>query len=192
MKVIFLDIDGVLNTNDTFEKMDVDCVESILIDEFRVEYLKKIVEKTDAKIVLSSSMRWRFRKVGNEVIAVTHHFAPEFIKLLKKYGLALYDILPIITLENGKKVLRQDEIKMWLSLNNDVENFVILDDESSFLIDFVGENFIILNRLPVGEMVRDMKDSIGLCEEHIELAINILNDKEFCKKLKKNKDYNRG
>ena len=192
MKVIFLDIDGVLNTNDTFEKSDMDCVVDILIDEFRIEYLKKIVEKTDAKIVLSSSLRWRFKKVGNEVIALTDYFAPEFIKILNRYGLALYDVLPIITLENGKRALRQDEIKMWLSQNTDVENFVILDDESSFLMDFVGENFIILNRLPIGEMVCDMNDSTGLCEEHIEMAINILNNKEFGKKLKKNKIYNRG
>lgn len=137
MKVIFLDIDGVLNTNDTFVNSDIETEKDILIDEFRVEYLRQIVEKTDAKIVLSSSMRWRFKKLGNEVIAVTSNFAPDFINLLNQYGLELYDVTPIIEHENGKYVFRQDEIKKWLSQNDDVESCVILDDESTFLMDFV-------------------------------------------------------
>lgn len=45
MKVIFLDIDGVLNTNDTFVNSDIETEKDILIDEFRVEYLRQIVEK---------------------------------------------------------------------------------------------------------------------------------------------------
>lgn len=49
MKVIFLDIDGVLNTDETIDRIDVEYIKTgikrIEIDEFRVEYLKQIVEK---------------------------------------------------------------------------------------------------------------------------------------------------
>lgn len=34
-------------------------------------------------------------------------------------------------------------------------------------MDFVGRNFIILNNLLIGEIVCDMRDSIGLGEEHM-------------------------
>lgn len=128
-------------------------------------------------------MRWSFKRLGNEVIAVTSNFAPDFINLLNQYGLELYDVTPIIEHENGKYVFRQDEIKKWLSQNDDVESFVILDDESTFLMDFVGENLIVLNCLPVGEMVRDMRDSTGLCKEHVEMAIEVLNHKQYSKRL---------
>jgi len=92
MKVIFLDIDGVLNTNETIDIVDnyyrETGIKKIYIDEFRIEYLRKIVEMTDAKIVLSSSLRWRFKKVGDKCIARTK-YAVEFINIFEKYGLFL-------------------------------------------------------------------------------------------------------
>jgi len=185
MKVIFLDIDGVLNTNETIDIVDnyyrETGIKKIYIDEFRIEYLRKIVEMTDAKIVLSSSLRWRFKKVGDKCIARTK-YAVEFINIFEKYGLFLYDVIPKI--ENAS---RQDEIRLWLSYNDSVDNFVILDDESVSLMDFVGTNLIVLNKLSIGEMVRDMRDSTGLCERHVDEAINILNGKKYCKSLLKNK-----
>lgn len=60
---------------------------------------------------------------------------------------------------------------------------MILDDETTFLMDFVGTNLIVLNNLPIGEMVRDMNDSIGLGEEHIKQVIDILNGRNYHKKL---------
>ena len=184
MKVIFLDIDGVLNTDETIDRIDDEYlktgIEKIYIDEFRVEYLKQIVDMTDAKIVLSSSLRWRFKKVGDKCVARTK-YASEFLNVFEKYGLFLYDITPNI--DNGS---RQDEIREWLSLNGNIDNFVILDDETVNLMDFVGNNLVVLNKLPVGQMVRDMKDSTGLCEHHIEEAINILNKRVQCKSLIKN------
>lgn len=186
MKVIFLDIDGVLNTNDTYDRVDNEYQVmkglKIYIDEFRVEYLRRIVKRTGAKIVLSSSLRWRFKKIGDKCVPLTHNFAPNFIDILGKYDLSLYDVTPNIINIDGQLVKRQDEIKLWLFQNSNVESFVILDDETTELMDFVGSSLIILNNLPIGEMVCGMKDSIGLCEEHIEKAVDILNCKSYCKK----------
>lgn len=48
LKIIFLDVDGVINTNrNHFTKLD----------EIALEYLKIIIESTGAKIVISSSWR---------------------------------------------------------------------------------------------------------------------------------------
>lgn len=55
-KYIFLDIDGVLNSNDWFEKnKDVDGL--VEIDPSKLILLKEIVDCTEAKIILSSSWR---------------------------------------------------------------------------------------------------------------------------------------
>lgn len=55
-KVIFLDIDGVLNNEGV-------CLESgIYIDEFRVERLAKIVSKSGACIILTSAWRGAYRR----------------------------------------------------------------------------------------------------------------------------------
>ena len=188
MKVVFLDIDGVLNTSETYDRIDKENLENgtsnIYIDGFRVEYLSKIVELTDAKIVLSSSLRWRFQKKNDKVVPITEYFADDFINMLAGYNLFLYDLIPIIRDVNGREIKRQEEIKIWLSQNENVENFVILDDETTELMDFVDDNFIILNNLPIGVMVRDMRDCVGLCEEHIEQVVDILNSKRNNNKVK--------
>lgn len=142
-----------------------------------------MLRKTGAKIVLSSSLRWRFKKAGNRCVANNENYAPYFLDIFSKFGLEIYDITPKLDIICD----RQDEIKEWLLLNRDVDSFVILDDESFGLMDFVGTKLIILNKLPIGQMVCDMRDSTGLCEEHIELAVNILNQKNCNKVLIRNK-----
>ena len=75
MKVIFLDIDGVLNTSEIFIEQSKNYkqkgIYNVEIDEFRVEYLKQIIEKTNAKIVLSSSWRYFFVKENDIVLPKT-------------------------------------------------------------------------------------------------------------------------
>ena len=53
MKVIFLDVDGVLNSQQLFEKSED--AQLISVDEENIKNLKKIVDATGAKIVLSST-----------------------------------------------------------------------------------------------------------------------------------------
>lgn len=55
MKVIFLDIDGVLNSRTYDRKRNWN--EQTDIDETRLPLIKEIVDATDAKIVLSSTWR---------------------------------------------------------------------------------------------------------------------------------------
>ena len=72
MKVIFLDIEGVLNTKETYERIRRQKGYSVMldteIDEFRLEYLKKIIDETDAKIILSSSFRYFFTKENDKIV----------------------------------------------------------------------------------------------------------------------------
>ena len=50
MKVIFLDVDGVLNSQQLFEKCEDD--QLISVDEDNIKNLKTIVDATGAKIII--------------------------------------------------------------------------------------------------------------------------------------------
>lgn len=111
MKIIFLDIDGVLNSDEYFDKikgLNIEGIES-QVDVERIKLLKRVIEETGAKVVLSSS--WRNTTNG------------KYLKqLLLQYGI-LADSTPFLKNERGK------EIKQWLAEHPDTEDFVILDDE---------------------------------------------------------------
>lgn len=86
MKVIFCDIDGVLNedTTPTRTKSRV-----IFIDEEKLLRLKRIVDATGAKIVLSST--WRYDRDNPSYNA-------DFLELQEafhKAGLVFYDYTPV-------------------------------------------------------------------------------------------------
>lgn len=112
MKVIFLDVDGVLNSDEYFDRiqnLDIEGIESE-IDINKVKLLKKAVDETGAKVVLSSS--WRYTK---NALALK--------ELLANCGIHITDSTPVVEHKRGL------EIRKWLENNDDVEDFIILDDE---------------------------------------------------------------
>lgn len=111
MKVIFLDIDGVLNSDEYFDKiqnLNIEGIES-QVDIEKILLLKKAIDETGAKVVLSSS--WRYTRNGKSLK-----------ELLSRYGIST-ESTPFIQNERGL------EIKQWISDNQNIEDFVILDDE---------------------------------------------------------------
>jgi Swiss Army Knife RNA repair-like protein len=109
-KVIFLDIDGVLNCDKTPNPRKFPYV----VDKRLLARLKKLLNQTRAKIVLSSS--WRLDPVG---------------LLAAKY----WDVPFIDTLPDIPKKTRRDEILSWLSNNPQVTRYAIIDDEDDELDD---------------------------------------------------------
>lgn len=164
MKVVFLDVDGVLNTEETFERNYQEYLKTGIknepIDEIRIGYLKEIVDKTGAKIVLSSSWR-RHCEFEDGLIVSEEGHTKYLIKMLAKYGMTLYDITGY-----DREGNRGNEINEWLN-QNEVENFIILDDSSGDLQDFIDKELIKTNFYK-GE-------NSGLCQEHIDVAIDKLN-----------------
>lgn len=180
MKIIFLDIDGVLNTSKTFierkQHWEKTGVWTLEIDEFRVEYLKRIIDSTGAEVVLSSTWKKDFENVDGKVVPI-HEKGKALQNILRKYDIELYDIL--------KKVFsfsREELITIWLNEHPEVESFVIFDDETTHLKRFVDKELIKTSILENGIMLKNMDDCIGLCEDHIEIAIKKLN-KNKVKKL---------
>jgi len=138
IKIVFLDIDGVLNSQTFYVKRHENNPNKQSLtdeDEFdpaAVKNLNEITDKTGAKIVVSSS--WRksrtleqlrdlFKRVGiaGEVIGKTPHLS---------FHHSTY----------SNSVPRGCEIKAWLEMNKDllgckIENlrYMILDDDSDML-----------------------------------------------------------
>ena len=104
MKVIFVDVDGVLNSDDFIDsvkgKQDID-IKTVLL-------LKRAIEETGAKIVMDTSFRYTqsFLKVQ---------------EMLLQNGI-MFDKTPFIDNERGK------EIKQYLSKHKDIEDYILLDD----------------------------------------------------------------
>lgn len=84
MKIIFLDIDGVLNTKYWYKHMDKSTVKDkygYAFDPNAVSNLKRIIDETGANIVISSSWKcmgmtelkamWRDRHLPGKVIGIT-------------------------------------------------------------------------------------------------------------------------
>lgn len=108
MKVIFLDIDGVLNREGTEER----CGPFIGVDRELSNKLLTWLHTTDVKIVLSST--WR------------NH--PDMHDHLHEAGIEWVDRTPRIPGAD-----RGEEIKFWLSENPIVTDYAILDDTSDML-----------------------------------------------------------
>lgn len=121
MKVIFLDIDGVLN----YRGCKYTAYGYYFVDDAKVLLLKEIVEKTDAKIVLSSTWRMERFEYCKDKKTKGYKLYQRLVKKLKEYGLQIYSHTPI--LPSG---YRGAEIAQWLQdwQGELVESFVIIDD----------------------------------------------------------------
>jgi hypothetical protein len=147
MKIIFLDIDGVI------------CVNWIdQIDEFGhgfnndyVKNLQTIIEKTDAKIVISST----WRKSG----------LPEMQRMWEMRNLPgkVIDITPVLWTKRG------EEIAEYLR-ENPCDSYAIIDDDN----DFLDEQKPFFVRTSVNEHDGSF-NGLGLTKKCAEKAIQILN-----------------
>ena len=115
MKVIFLDIDGVLNCQSSKSS----CNAMLGIDDDKVRRLKEIIEKTNAKIVLISSWKNDWQKIYKEQQG---YMANYLDKKLKRHGLVIMDKTEDTSVNRGQGILN------WLA-DKKIESFVILDDE---------------------------------------------------------------
>jgi len=105
MKVIFLDIDGVLNNFSLIQANGFD-----YIDQGMVSTLGLIVAETGAEIVLSST--WRINPRDKALVEAA----------LERQGMSVMDSTPDL---GG---WRAAEISKWLEGAPQVESFAILDD----------------------------------------------------------------
>ena len=148
-KIIFLDVDGVLNSMKFDRWLQDHHMKQYygyeLLDQNALLNLQDIVFVTGADIVLSSS--WRLNDECCEQLR----------QQLLPYGLRFIDKTACLRQED-----RGEEIKEWLSRHPEVDHFVILDDEDEFKDDLLKNNFV------------ETTFEEGLLEQHAAKAIEIL------------------
>lgn len=120
-KFIFLDIDGVLNDDETYEKAPYG---GAGIDDHHLYQLKHLITTTDAKVILSSNWRynspeWRFDYPNWSTAE------QDWTYMNKKF--AKFDI-KIEDITHDRCLLRGNEIRMFLWRQTPPYSFVILDD----------------------------------------------------------------
>ena len=111
MKVLFLDIDGVLNSMEVFEEKDKQSLNPL--SEEMISLVNKIVDETQCEVVLSSA--WRFMGLGTVQGMLDAHGAT----------FKLSDETPKMHGSRG------EEIKTWMDAHGvKDEEIVILDDDA--------------------------------------------------------------
>ena len=129
MKVIFLDIDGVLNShfwNDTHQR---EISDGTLIDEEKVVLLGQLIRNTNAKIVLHSG--WKFWFDGE--VKPLRREAEYLIGMLEKEGIKVSGVTPDHATEEIRRskkfsLVKASEILAWLSQQGNIEKWIVIDD----------------------------------------------------------------
>lgn len=133
MKIIFLDIDGVLNTSRweelcLLENIDLEDQFGITFDDISIANLRTIIYHTNAQIVIHSTWKllhdidwfvemWETRKLPGTIYSVTPDIGPHYNK--------------------------HDEISMWLRHHPYTSHYAILDDEKEFYSPLSGHHILI-------------------------------------------------
>lgn len=164
-KVVFLDIDGVLNTKWWYTQMDRNTPRDkygYAFDPKAVACLRRIVEETEASIVISSSWKsfgfseleemWKDRGLPGKIIGITPNSVSD--ELLLDADIDSIELFHI----------RGEEIKEWLTNHGKhVSHYVIIDDMDNMLPE-QQPHFVHTNP-EVGITVDDAEKAIGILKK---------------------------
>ena len=171
MKVIFLDIDGViclqkqfgsrLNNKGKKQKRKAD-----LFDKKAIKVLNQIIQESNAKVVLSSTWRTIFsidemnqlfseRGVEAEIIDFTVNYEdnPEQHGNYRDY--TINTPRRVIVMEDFWADIRTQEINKWLEDHPEVTHWVAIDD-----LPLMVKNFVITPHITEGIKQCGVKESI--------------------------------
>ena len=161
-KIIFLDIDGVLNTKEWHSRMTKDAPKDeygYAFDPVTVKNLAHIIDKTGADIVISSSWKfygvaklrkmWEIRNLPGTILDITPNTISDEMLLNANLD----------EMELG--VCRGNEIKEWLSRHKgEVSNYVIIDDFDDMLPE--QEDHVVLTDTLIGITEFDAEKAIAI------------------------------
>lgn len=111
MKILFLDIDGVVNSAQT---MKSNPKQHWPLDPYLAFLVGRIALHTQCKVVLSSS--WRYH--------------PESVQQISERVTPIFECTPT---DRTAAEVRGHEIQRWLDAHPNVEKYAILDDDSDML-----------------------------------------------------------
>ena len=128
-RVIFLDIDGVLNSNFRNDNHQTEISDGTLIDIEKVRLLSTLVKNTNAKIILHSGWKFWF----DSALHPLRKEAENLEKLFQQEALMIEDVTPDHSTEEIKRskkfsLVKASEILAWLDEHKEVDKWIVIDD----------------------------------------------------------------
>jgi hypothetical protein len=150
MKLIFLDMDGVLNgDDDRFCGVNADCAKR----------LQRIIEATGAKLVISSA--WRYMILNGAMTDLGFQY------LLATHGIVA-DVVGH-TCSDEEVPERGEQIRAWLRHNGPrPEKWLAIDDRGDVEFSHFNEKMLV-----------QTDGTIGLTDEDVDWVIHLLGEKEL-------------
>lgn len=161
-KIIFLDVDGVLNSNFWNDSHQRELSDGTLIDKDKVILLGELVKNTGAKIVLHSGWRFWF----DDKMEPLRIESAKLAEMLQECGMKIFDVTPDLATEEiirTKKfsLVKANEILRWLALHEGVDKWIVIDD-----LDLHNE-LILQHQIKPNQ-------TVGLTKQDIEKAEKML------------------
>ena len=139
----------------------------------KINIINDICDKTDAKIVVSSSWRIRY----NGVVATFHEFLKQYFIKHEYEGIFKYIfnkfISNIVGMTESIGGLLGDEIRFYMNEHPEVDSYVILDDDSD-MCDYQLFNFVQTDTYE------------GITERDAKICVDILNGVEVVNAIRMN------
>ena len=128
-KIIFLDIDGVLNSSSWNAVHQMEICDGTLVDKDKICLLAKLVKETTAALVLHSGWRFWFDKDLKPV----RKEAFRLLEMLHCEGLSLYSITPDLSTDKIRytkkfSLVKANEILSWLKHHPEAGRWIVIDD----------------------------------------------------------------
>ncbi len=141
-RALFLDIDGVLNSDLWNESHRKEISDGVLIDEEKIPLLAALVRKTGAEIILHSGWRFWFHTgrpgeagpvLPDEELYPLRKEAEILQHLLRREGLTIAGMTPDFSTEEIRRsrkfsLVKASEILAWLKAHREVTDWAVLDD----------------------------------------------------------------
>ena len=161
-RVIFLDIDGVLNSNFWNDNHQKEISDGTLVDADKIKLLSKLIQRTKAKIILHSGWKYWF---GGDLKPLRKE-AKTLIDLLEKEGLVIEGMTPDFSTEEIRRtkrfsLVKADEILAWLAEHKEIDKWIVIDD-------------LYLHNAEIEKHQIKTDSSIGLTIEDIQEAEKLL------------------
>ena len=128
-RIIFLDIDGVLNSNFWNDSHQREISDGTLVDAEKVKLLSTLVKRTNSKIILHSGWKYWF----DLDLKPLRQEAENLLMLFEKEELLLEGVTPDHSTEEIRKnkkfsLVKASEILAWLAEHKTVDNWIVIDD----------------------------------------------------------------
>ncbi|SFN97186.1 Broad specificity phosphatase PhoE [Pseudobutyrivibrio sp. UC1225] len=159
--VIFLDVDGVLNSKFWDNEHQREISEGKYVDVDSVKLFSKLVKKTNAKVILHSGWRFWF----DDEMKPNRAEAKFFADVMEKEGVFISGVTPDLTTEEIRKakkfsLVKAGEILQWLK-DNPTDNWLVIDD-------------LDLQNSEIASHQVKTDAEVGLTENDVEKALNLL------------------